>query len=91
MKSIRWVIVAIFILLAILLLTKGLNLLSVGKNVDGDGIGVHFLFFEINDNVPTESIPSYAIGFFSSSIVAFVLSAVFMGLELNTRKKDVSR
>ncbi|AST91112.1 hypothetical protein BC6307_07385 [Sutcliffiella cohnii] len=92
MKSIsRWVIVAILILLAIALLIKGFNLLSVGKNVDGDGIGVYFLFMEINDRVPVESIPVYAIGFFISSIVAFLLSAVLVGLDLKSKEKDVSR
>lgn len=92
MKSIsRWVIVAILILLAIALLAKGFNLLSVGKNVDGDGIGVYFLFMEISDRVPVESIPAYAIGFFISSIVAFLLSAVLVGLDLKSREKDVFR
>ncbi|WBL16910.1 hypothetical protein [Sutcliffiella sp. NC1] len=92
MKSIsRWVVVAILILLAISLLIKGFNLLSVGKSVDGDGIGVYFLFMEINDRVPVESIPAYAIGFFISSIVAFLLSAVLVGLDLKSRGKDVSR
>ncbi|GAA0344355.1 hypothetical protein GCM10008967_38440 [Bacillus carboniphilus] len=81
----RWVIAVVLILLAILFFNKGLELRALGANVDGDGIGVHFLAFEINDRVPEESIPSYAIGFFISSIVAIIISIILVGMNLKSR------
>jgi hypothetical protein len=83
----RWVIVCVLLLFGVLLLNKGLDLWSLGTNVDGDGIGVHFLGFEINDRVPEESIPSYAIGFFISSIFALIISFAVVGMNLKSRRK----
>jgi hypothetical protein len=83
----RWGIAIILIIFAVLLFNKGLDLWSLGTNVDGDGIGVHFLAFEINDKVPEESIPSYAMGFFISSLVISVLSVVIIGMNLNLKLK----
>lgn len=87
----RWVIAGALILFAILLLNKGLHLWSLGTNADGDGIGVHFLGFEIHDRVPEESIPSYAIGFFISSLIALIISIAFAGMNLKSRNKDVNQ
>lgn len=86
MKSLsRWIIPGILIILSILLFNRGLDLWSI--NVDGEGIGVHFLLFEINDRVPVDSISSYAIGFFISSLVAFIMSVVVIGINLKSKYK----
>jgi hypothetical protein len=56
------------------LFNKGLDLWTLGPNVDGDGIGIYFLGFEINDQVPEKSIPSYAIGFFATSLTTMTIA-----------------
>jgi len=63
-----------------------MDLRSLGTNVDGDGIGVHFLFFEINDRVLEKSIPSYANGFFIASIVT-ALAAIYVAGKTTLRHK----
>ncbi|WP_042148314.1 hypothetical protein [Paucisalibacillus sp. EB02] len=78
----RWFIVCVLILFGVLLLNKGLDLRSLGTNVDGDGIGVYFLGVEINDRVPEEGISSYAVGFFISSFLALIASLTFIGINL---------
>jgi hypothetical protein len=83
----RWVVAGVLLLFGVLLLNKGLDLLSIGTDVDGDGIGVYFLRFEINDRVPENSIPSYAIGFFISSLVAFIVSSALVRTNLKFRNK----
>lgn len=83
----RWVIVCVLILFGVLALNKGLDLWSLGSNVDGDGIGLYFLGIEINDTVPEGSIPSYAIGFLISSLIALVTSLVLIGMNLKLRNK----
>lgn len=83
----RWVIAGVLILFGVLLLNKGLELWSLGTDVDGDGIGVFFLGFEINNRVPEESILSYAIGFFISSLVALIVSGAFVRTNLKFRNK----
>jgi len=74
----RWSIFVVLIVVTILLFSKGIDLRSIGaEDVDGAGIGVYFLFFEINDRVPTQSIPTYAYGFFVASIIT-ALAAIFV-------------
>jgi hypothetical protein len=85
----RWVIAVVLILFAVLLFNKGLDLWSLGTNVDGDGIGVYFIAFEINDRVSEEKIPSYAIGFLISSFVAFIISILFVGMNLKHKNKAI--
>jgi hypothetical protein len=88
----RWGLFVFLIVVTVLLINKGLDLKSIGTNVDGAGIGVHFLFFEINDRVPEKSIPSYANGFFVASIVtalAAILIAVSTALRHKTVKTEV--
>ncbi|MFS0861173.1 hypothetical protein [Fredinandcohnia sp. 179-A 10B2 NHS] len=60
-------------IVSILLVKTGIELWSLGTDVDGDGIGVYFLGFEINDSVPEASIPTYAIGFFVASVVSLLV------------------
>lgn len=83
----RWLVASVLILFGILMLNKGLDLWSLGTDVDGDGIGVFFLGFEINDKVPEGDIPSYAIGFFISSLVALIVSGAFVRTNLKFRNK----
>jgi hypothetical protein len=72
--KIRWVIIAIFSFATILLVNKGLDLWTLRTNVDGNGIGIYFLGFEINDRVPEKSIPPYAIGFFTASLTTMTIA-----------------
>ncbi|WP_202908628.1 hypothetical protein [Halalkalibacillus sediminis] len=83
----RWLIAGVLILFGFLLLNKGLDLWSIGSDVDGEGIGLYFLGIEINDRVPEESIPSYAVGFFISSLVVLILSATIVRTNLKLRNK----
>ncbi|MBT2663228.1 hypothetical protein [Bacillus sp. ISL-45] len=84
----RWIIAVILFLFAALLFNKGLDLRSLGTNVDGDGIGVYFFAIEINDRVPEERIPSYASGFFISSFLVFIISSLFVWMNLNSGNKQ---
>lgn len=70
----KWLGLTFLILIAILMFNRGLNLWSLGTNVDGDGIGVYFLGLEINDRVPEADIPQYAIGFFISGLITILIS-----------------
>jgi hypothetical protein len=72
--KIRWVIIAFFTFTTVLLVNKGLDLWSLRTNVDGNGIGIYFLGFEINDRVPEKSVPPYAIGFFAASITTMTIA-----------------
>jgi tetrahydromethanopterin S-methyltransferase subunit C len=58
---------------------KSVDLWSLGTNVDGDGIGIHFMGFEIIDRVPKASIPVYAIGFLASSLVTLLIGIFLIG------------
>ncbi|KAA0547101.1 hypothetical protein FZW96_14075 [Bacillus sp. BGMRC 2118] len=72
-KFVRWLMVGFILVLAVMLIKQGLDLWSLGTNVDGDGIGVYFLGQEINDRVPEENIPTYSIGFLISGLLAILL------------------
>lgn len=83
----RWIVAVILILFAVLLFYKGLELSSLGTNVDGDGIGVYFFAIEINDRVPEERIPFYAQGFFITSFVVFIITILFVRLNIKLKNK----
>jgi hypothetical protein len=83
-KKRKWLIASILILFSILLFSKSIGLWSLGTNVDGDGIGLQFLGFEINDRVSEENIPRYAAGFFTSGII--IISLAFLGVKLKSRE-----
>lgn len=71
-RFLKWGGSAFFILIAFLLLKEGLSLMERSRNLDGAGIGVYFLLFEINNRVPARDIPAYATAFFVSGVgVAF--------------------
>jgi hypothetical protein len=87
----RWIVSIFLVFITILMVDKGLDLRSLGTNVDGDGIGIHFLGLEINDRVPEESIPKYAIGFFIASIFPTLIAFVLVGdtfLKLKKQSTD---
>ncbi|MBU9714203.1 hypothetical protein [Evansella tamaricis] len=86
----RWLLVGVLILIGVLSFNKGLELWSLGTDVDGDGIGVYFLTFEINDNVPEENITTYAIGFFIFSILLLIISFVLLIRGFKQRHKGSS-
>lgn len=67
LKFVKWGGSLSCFLLAFLLLKEGFILLESMKNIDGAGIGVYFLLFEVNDHVLNKDILSYAIGFFVAS------------------------
>jgi hypothetical protein len=76
-----WIVFIFLALISVLMVNMGLDLWSLGTNVDGDGIGIHFLGLEINDRVPEAKIPSYAIGFFVTSLITLLIA---IGLVRNT-------
>ena len=84
----RWGVFVLLIAVTVLLINKGMDLRSLGTNVDGTGIGVHFLFLEINDRVPEKSIPSYANGFFIASLVT-ALAALVLAVKNLLRLKSI--
>ncbi|MFC4323176.1 hypothetical protein [Litchfieldia salsa] len=75
----RWIVFIFLALITVLMVNKGIDLWSLGTNVDGDGIGVHFLGLEINDRVPEANIPSYAIGFFVASFITLLIALTLVG------------
>ncbi|KKI88457.1 hypothetical protein WQ54_31545 [Bacillus sp. SA1-12] len=70
----RWIVFTFLALISFLMVNKGLELWSLGTNVDGDGVGIYFLGQEINDKVPKASIPTYAIGFFIASLITLLIA-----------------
>ncbi|MGO1057772.1 hypothetical protein ACTL32_01445 [Planococcus sp. FY231025] len=82
----RWIAASVLLVLAALSASKGMDLRALGTDVDGAGIGVYFLSFEINDRVAEMSIPAYAIGFFIASGV-LALGAIGLILTAVLRKK----
>lgn len=68
----RWILCVFLAFISILMVVKGIDLWSLGTKVDGDGVGIHLLGLEINDNVPEASIQNYATGFFITSILGIL-------------------
>ncbi|MFT4414285.1 hypothetical protein ACLM5H_10550 [Fredinandcohnia humi] len=81
----RWIVAFTLMTFTVLLFKNGIDLWSLGTNVDGEGIGVYFLGFEVNDRVPEGNIPLYAKGFFISSLVAFFVSIVTVGIKFGSK------
>lgn len=75
-NPIRLLSLFVFVMLTITLFLKGLELWSLGTNVDGSGIGVYFLGLEIADHVAERIIPVYSIGFFIASLIALLITFV---------------
>jgi hypothetical protein len=87
----RWLLVLLLSIISVLFLIKGIELWSVIDHVDGDGIGISFLGFSINDRVLNDSISGYALGFTIASIIPFLVAAnialrVKMKKNLNAEK-----
>lgn len=81
----RWTTVSVLFVLAVLFANKGMDLWALGTDVDGAGIGVYFLIFEINDRVDEMSIPAYAICFF---IASGVMALAALGLILTALRRS---
>lgn len=75
----RWIVFIFLTFFTFLMVYKGLNLWSLGTNVDGDGIGIHLLGLEINDRVPEANIRTYAIGFFVASLITMLIAFSLVG------------
>ncbi|MEH7382627.1 hypothetical protein V7138_19340 [Bacillus sp. JJ1533] len=84
--SSRWIVALILMVFTILLFKNGIDLWSLGTNVDGAGTGIYFLGLEINDRVREENIPLYSIGFFISSIVALIISIALVCIKFRKRE-----
>ena len=74
---IRFVLQVVLFILGALSLWKSVNLYLTYKyaheRVDGSGIGVSFLGFEIDDRVPTAEIPYFAGRYLAAGVVLFGL------------------
>lgn len=68
----------ILVFISILTVVKGIDLWSLGTNVNGDGIGIHILGLELIDRVPETIIPIYAIGFFIISILTISIALILV-------------
>ncbi|MBT2680108.1 hypothetical protein J7E38_13925 [Bacillus sp. ISL-35] len=77
-----WLASIVLIVISVLFLQQGMDLWKLGTDVDGDGIGIHFLGFEINDSVQEANIPSYATGFFIAAGLSFVLMLVVVSRKI---------
>ncbi|GAB7388378.1 hypothetical protein BSNK01_22150 [Bacillaceae bacterium] len=75
---VRRIISIFLVFVSVLMFGEGFDLLSLGTDVDGGGIGVHFLGLEINDKVPVESIPKYAIGFLVAGVITMLNAFALM-------------
>jgi hypothetical protein len=75
----HWIVFIFLAFITVLMVNKGLDLWSLGTNVDGDGIGIHFLGLEISDRVQEGNIPKYAIGFFVASFITLLFAFALVG------------
>ncbi len=73
-KITRWSVSFLLILVAVFLFRKGVHLYSLDSNVDGGGVEVFLLGFEVNDHVVEENIPHYARTFMITSFILFTTS-----------------
>jgi len=83
----KWFLVVLLSLFGFLLLEKGIELWTVIDQVDGNGIGLHFLGIEINEVVLKEQLPSYAFGFTAAAIIP-LLVAIKIAVKLKISKKS---
>jgi heme/copper-type cytochrome/quinol oxidase subunit 4 len=75
----HWIVFIFLAFITVLMVNKGLDLWSLGTNVDGDGIGIRFLGLEISDRVQEGNIPTYAIGFFVASFITLLFAFSLVG------------
>ena len=80
LKIFSLVIIVMLVLLSVMAFSKYRELSQI-TFVDGNGIGLYFLGFKINERVLTSEIPAYARGFLAVSIVS-ALAAVFTGVSI---------
>ncbi|TFB21792.1 hypothetical protein E3U55_08175 [Filobacillus milosensis] len=77
-KGTLWLITLPVILLAILLIYKGIVLNNRVGVVDGAGIGISFIGFELNDSVPNEKVQYYATSFIITGITTLLIGLALM-------------
>lgn len=82
MKLRKWIISTsvLMLLLFMALLQKYIHLSAIIP--DGDGIGVYFLIFEINDRVPNSEINAYSSLFGKLSLYAGIVLFALILLNL---------
>ncbi|MCA1038273.1 hypothetical protein LCM00_02020 [Bacillus infantis] len=56
-------------ILGMALSCKGIELMHLGTDVDGDGIGMHFLGIELDDSLSEQNIPKAASAFLAAGIL----------------------
>ncbi|AQQ52595.1 permease prefix domain 1-containing protein [Planococcus lenghuensis] len=74
LQLLKWISSGLCLFIAYFLLKQGLALQQMGTDVDGEGIGIHFFIFEVNDRVPEENIPHYALRFLTAGVAMMWLS-----------------
>ncbi|MFZ3130621.1 MAG: hypothetical protein WA125_05825 [Desulfosporosinus sp.] len=77
MSRLRFTAIILF-LITIPFFTKALDLYNRFYNEvrDGDGMGLYFYGFEINDKVPYGQIPFYLWSFLAIGILLIILSVI---------------
>ncbi|AGX04529.1 MULTISPECIES: hypothetical protein [Bacillaceae] len=76
-------------ILGLALSCKGIELMHLGTDVDGDGIGIQFLGFEMADSLSEQNIPKAAAAFLAAGVL-LVLYGIISALCLkrpSERKK----
>ncbi|WP_108671698.1 hypothetical protein [Peribacillus acanthi] len=79
----------IFIFITALLIGSGVRILKDAKNIDGDGMGISFLGFEINDSVAISQVPYYAWSMIGLGILLFIV-ITYLNFKW-TKKTDESK
>jgi hypothetical protein len=55
---------------------KGIELVYLGTDVDGDGIGIHFLGIEMEDSLAEQNIPKAATAFLAAGVLLVLYSII---------------
>ncbi|WP_174732470.1 hypothetical protein [Mesobacillus harenae] len=98
-KPLNIIAFVLLVIIGVSALSKGMELNSLGASVDGDGIGIFFFGFEINDQVPVKSISNYTMMFFLTSTVMIAGAAALAyktlfnkeGKHLDRQRKNALR
>ncbi|SHH70547.1 hypothetical protein [Clostridium grantii] len=79
-------ILEILLVVSIIMLLLKYNELKIDF-IDGDGIGIYFLGFEINDRVSSGEISVYRNIFFNTSIMFSIIAFINGFLLINIKRK----
>jgi hypothetical protein len=72
----KTVLLILLTILGIALFYKGIELLHLGTDVDGDGIGIQFLGFEMADSLSEQNIPKAATAFLAAGVLLVLYSII---------------